>query len=293
MNILLTGSTGFLGSHLLEGLLNEGHGVSILKRSTSNPWRISHLMDKVKTFDVDITPVERAFEESKIDVIIHTACNYGRSSQSVYEVVESNLMFGLRVMDAAIKYNAKLFINTDTLLPKNINYYSLSKKQFVEWLKKYSSQIQVINFRLDHMYGPKDDKNKFVFWLIDQFKRNVESVKLTAGEQIREFIHINDVVSAYLYMIKKTSMLNVFNEFDIGTGMPIRLRDFVERLHVAYTEIHGACNTQLEFGAMPYRDNEMMTVEIDTSKLAAYGWHARSNLTEMINNLILTFNGVS
>lgn len=51
--ILLTGATGFLGSHLLEALLKQHYNVVILKRSTSNAWRIQHLLDQVISYDVD------------------------------------------------------------------------------------------------------------------------------------------------------------------------------------------------------------------------------------------------
>jgi len=76
--ILLTGPTGFLGSHLLQALLNEGYKVIILKRSFSDTWRINHLLDNLKSYDINKTPLEKPFEENKIDIIIHTATNYGR-----------------------------------------------------------------------------------------------------------------------------------------------------------------------------------------------------------------------
>ncbi|MFK5948574.1 MAG: GDP-mannose 4,6-dehydratase, partial [Methylococcales bacterium] len=65
-NILLTGATGFLGSHLLEALLNESYQVVILKRSTSDTWRINHLLEQVKSYDVDIQNLDLAFSEQSI-----------------------------------------------------------------------------------------------------------------------------------------------------------------------------------------------------------------------------------
>ena len=54
-------------------------------------------------------------------------------------------MLGLQILDVCIKFNTSTFINTDTLLQKNLNDYALSKKQFSEWLKFKSNMIQVIN----------------------------------------------------------------------------------------------------------------------------------------------------
>lgn len=126
MTILLTGATGFLGSHILNRLLQADYKVVILKRSFSDTWRINSVLSKVKFYDLDKTPIETAFKEQKIDVVIHTATNYGRSNQLVSSIVDTNLMFSLKLLETAA------FFNTDTLLYKYLNHYSLSKKQFIE-----------------------------------------------------------------------------------------------------------------------------------------------------------------
>ena len=98
--ILLTGATGFLGSYLLKDLLLKGYKVVILKRSTSNTDRLESLLDQCVSYDVDIQPLELAFEKQRIDVVIHLACHYGRNDDPIHEVIESNLIFGLRILDA-------------------------------------------------------------------------------------------------------------------------------------------------------------------------------------------------
>ncbi|MDA3835748.1 MAG: NAD-dependent epimerase/dehydratase family protein, partial [Spirochaetales bacterium] len=148
-SVLLTGASGFLGSHLLEALLRDGYDVVILKRSTSDVWRIRHLLNRVRSYDVDKVPIGKAFEDQQIDAVIHTACHYGRNSDPISTVVESNLMFGLRLLEVAIFFKTATFFNTDTLLQKHLNIYTLSKKQFVEWLLQQSDKIQVVNLKLE------------------------------------------------------------------------------------------------------------------------------------------------
>ena len=123
--ILLTGVTGFLGSHLLKSLVSNGFNVIILKRSTSNTWRIEGLIENCVCYDVDIQPIEKAFEDHNIDIVLHTACCYGRNNESVVEIVDSNLILGLQVLDACIKFQTKYFLNTDTLLERDLNIYTL------------------------------------------------------------------------------------------------------------------------------------------------------------------------
>lgn len=284
--VLLTGATGFLGSHLLEAMVHQGYSVVVLKRSTSNLWRIEHLAGQYKSYDVDTNPIEHAFEEQRIDCVIHTACHYGRNGDPVNQIVESNLMFGLRLLGACLKFNTDTFFNTDTLLQKHLNVYTLSKKQFVEWLVQQSDKIQVVNLKLEHMYGPKDDATKFVPWVISQLRQNVAEIKLTKGEQKRDFIYIDDVVSAYLTVLEKAPGLAKFNEFDVGTGQLVTVKNFLEQLKKGYETNLEAIDTKLDFGALPYREGEMMTVKLNNQGLLDLGWLPNTNLNQGLEKIL-------
>lgn len=285
-HVLLTGATGFLGSHLLEALLENGYLVTILKRSTSDVWRIAHLLERVKSFDVDVSPIEEAFKLTHVDIVIHTACNYGRKGESEHQLVESNVVFGLRLLDAAIFFKSTIFFNTDTLLPKYLNAYSLSKKQLVEWLKKKSGQVQVINMRLEHMYGPKDDDAKFVSWLITQLSEGVERIPLTEGSQLRDFIYIDDVVSAYMTALSRASSLPTFVELDVGTGYSLSVRDFVQAVFENFKVIRPNTKTILGYGDIPVRNGEVMSVELDNSGLKNIGWRCKVTIKQGIGKLL-------
>lgn len=285
-HILLTGATGFLGSHLLEALLCQGNQVTILKRSTSDACRIKHLLGSVAEFDVDVQPLEDAFKPKKVDVVIHTACSYGRHGESVHSVVETNLLFGLRLLDVATFFNTDIFFNTDTLSPKYLNAYSLSKKHFVEWLKQRSSEIKVVNLKLEHMYGPKDDQTKFVRWVISQLEQNVERIPLTEGKQLRDFIYIEDVVSAYLLTLEKSSLFDAFTEFDVGSGQLVEVRKFITELYDAFKLQNPDLTTMLGFGDIPLRSNELMQVEVDNSALLQLGWTPMTTIHQGIQKTI-------
>jgi len=284
--ILLTGATGFLGSYLLEALLSRRHKVVILKRSTSDIWRIENLLEHCVSYDVDTQPLELAFEDQHIDVVMHTACHYGRNTDPMTQVVESNLIFGLRILDACLKFNTDTFFNTDTLLQKHLNIYTLSKKQFVEWLKQASDKIQIVNLKIEHMYGPKDDTSKFVPWILSQLKVNVPEIKLTLGNQERDFIYIDDVVSAYLTTLNKLPGLASFSEFDVGTGKLLTVKSFLKNLKKTYEASFGLTNTQLVFGAIPYRMGEMMTVDVDNHGLLDLGWKPDTKLECGLTSII-------
>jgi CDP-paratose synthetase len=284
--VLLTGATGFLGSHLLEALLNKGYEVVILKRSSSDIYRIQRFLNKVVSYDVDLEPLEMAFERQRINVVIHTAGRYGRDSCGIAEIVKSNVLFGTRILDASIKYNTDTFFNTDTFLQPYLNDYTLSKMHFVDWLRQYSKRVRVVNLKIEHMYGTKDDDSKFVAWFLSQLRKGVSEIELTSGKQKRDFIYVSDVVSAFLIVLDKNETLSEFSEFEVGTGQAISVREFVERLLFFYQKSDSKFQTKLLFGAVPYRKDEAMNVDVDIASLRKLGWRPKVSIDKGIDRVI-------
>jgi nucleoside-diphosphate-sugar epimerase len=135
--------------------------------------------------------------------------------------------------------------------------------------------------KLEHMYGLKDGQSKFIPWLLSQFKKDVSCIKLTSGEQKRDFIHVKDVVSAYLTVLNHTSKLSGFNEFDVGTGRLTTIKNLVEKIK----DICEAKKTKLAFGALDYREGEMMTVKVNNKPLLDLGWKPEINLSDGLKEL--------
>jgi nucleoside-diphosphate-sugar epimerase len=109
---------------------------------------------------------------------------------------------------------------------------------------------------------------------------------VTKGEQLRDFIYIEDVVSAYLTILKKIKKLQNFNEFDVGTGTLTSIRTFVETLKTVYDDSHLQSDSQFIFGAIPYREGEMMSVQVDNSALLQLGWHPIFDLNTGLRKII-------
>ena len=281
MTILLTGATGFLGSHLLKALINKGYEVVVLKRSTSNMWRLKGFENTFKNYDIDQVPLQKAFEEQYIDTIIHTACVYGRKGESIQQILETNLMFGIELL------NTGTFFNTGTLLYKYLNYYALSKKQFEEWLQLASDKIQVVNLKLEHMFGEQDGNDKFTSWILNELQQEKNIIPLTAGTQKRDFIYIDDVVSAYLTCLEQAPQLKDFNDIEVGTGVLTPVKTFVILVKEVLEKLKGKpIKTQLNFGALPYREGEIMEPQVDNSRLCSLGWQPKRSLEENIEQFV-------
>ena len=287
MKILLTGATGFLGSHLIPAILAAGHEVAILKRSFSDTRRIKGYLDKVQSFDVDVVPIERPFEEcGQFDCVVHTATNYGRQRETATEVFEANLSFPLRLLQAAIFFNTTIFFNTATMLYSYLNYYALSKRQFEDWGRIFANEgkIQFVNIKLEHMYGAGDDPSKFTTYVVQSCLKNITELALTPGEQKRDFIYIDDVVDAYLKLLANCqSGEDKFQEFDLGSGEAVSIRKFAVTVHTLTGSI-----TKLLFGALPYRENEVVESRADITKLANLGWKPKHDFSTNLKKMIET-----
>lgn len=285
-NILITGAGGYLGGYLGKAIVSRKDiGLLIrlnLNKEADRGGKTNNF--KVKNYYLCDNTVEEIFEENKIDAIIHTAVLYGRRQEQLVDMINANVAFPLEVLSLAIKYGVKTFINTDTILAKNLNPYSITKSQFADWLSFYSNDIKVINMRLDHFYGPNDKPVKFIAWLIEQFKNKVPKIDLTEGSQTRDFIYIDDVVNAFMCVLENEDKIlpGRKNDFEVGTGHNVSVKYLVTTLK----KIMNNTETELNFGAIPYRKNEVLTYDVDTSGLCVLGWKSKVVLEEGLKKII-------
>ncbi|RME56266.1 NAD(P)-dependent oxidoreductase [Candidatus Parcubacteria bacterium] len=283
--VLLTGATGYLGSCLTRTLLDQGYQVIALKRRSSSLRRLEAVMSKISLYDIDGLDFSEPFRaHAPIDAVIHAATCYGRNGESSSEILSANTMFPLKVLEAACGAEVPLFVNCDTSLDKFLNPYALSKKQFVEWGRYFSRQgnLHFINARLEHFYGPGDDPTKFTSHVINCCLKNDPELRLTVGEQKRDFIYIDDVVAALMVLLEKVDdMGKGFSEFEVGSGKAVSIREFVETVK----RLTGA-KTKLKFGVIPYRDGEVMHSEADISRLKALGWRPHYTLEQGLEKII-------
>jgi CDP-paratose synthetase len=279
VNILITGASGFLGSALALHFLEGGHRVAILLRPTS---QLDRLHGREAEFDLGRCESDEEIDAfiSRIEpeAIIHTACAYGRQGENLVRINDTNLRFGLVILQAVLHANMPItFINTGTVLEENVSSYALTNHQFAQWGRflgtQPTTQLRFVNVLLQHMYGPSDDPSKFTTHVLNTCHRNEPTLKLTPGEQKRDFIYIDDVVSAYSTLIEQRTKLSNVVDIEVGSGIAPTIREFVLSIHKLT-----ASKTELQFGALPYRPNEPMYLKADISQMKSLGWQPKFNL---------------
>lgn len=293
--ILLTGATGFVGGALLKALLEAGYEVGCVKRKTSDCSRVKSVMQECAWYDVE--DVERAFDTHLVEAVIHCATDYGRNECEVASVYRSNVMFPLDLLDLAMRHGCQWFVNTDTFFVRQIDClwqdtkklymdsYTKTKYIFTHIVRDHiqTSSLAFINMQMEHIYGAGDGDKKFVSYLLDQLQKNVDQLELTEGLQMRDWIYLKDVLSAYLIVLQKRDRFQPgnFYQFEVGTGKETTLRNFVEQ---AKEITHSS--TQLLFGKRKMQENELMRSCADNQKLCDLGWKAEYHIEDGIREMI-------
>jgi len=279
----MTGATGFLGSSVAKKLLEAGDDVHALKRPSSKFDRLAEVVKHITWLDLESLAIENVFTSRKFEAVLHCATNYGLSNVDPIRTIEANLILPIQLLHAAAKSGVGKFLNTDTVLDKRITHYALSKHQFKEWLKSYENCICAINLALQHFYGPADDDSKFVTSIIKRLLAKEREIELTLGEQTRDFIYIDDVAEACCTALKAGASRPGYCHYEVGSGTPVSIRNLVELA----AEIVGGGETSLNFGALPYRDFEVMRVVTDTSEIEALGWKPKTSLIDGLKKTII------
>ena len=272
--LLVTGASGFLGSALARHWAGCGHDVHLLLRPTSSRARLGHAIERMTAHEAaDPAAAARVLARLQPDAVIHAACAYGRAGETPGQVFDANLMLGMALLQAVLDGERTVsFLNAGSVLAPGLNLYALSKRQFSDWGAQLSARspqsLRFIDFRLQHMYGPGDDASTFTSHVLRACHANEPALRLTSGEQRRDFIHIDDVVAAYDVVLANATSLPSHEVIDVGSGDAPTIRTFVETVH----RLAGS-STRLDFGAIPYRPGEAMLCVADTSRLRALGWH--------------------
>ena len=281
VNILITGASGFLGSAIINKLSNNQYRFFYIVRKKSNLSRLKK-NNKNKKIIFEEKKIEEIFKKNKIDLIVHCATNYGINDTDISNIIQSNLVLPLKLLSLAKKYNVKRFINTDTILKKNISFYTLSKFQFNEWFNVYSNDLFCCNVKIEHFFGPRDNPTKFIIYLIKNILKR-KKTELTKGNQKRDFIFIDDVVNAINKIIEYSLTKKKGKEiFEIGSGKPISIKN----LGLLIIKLAKRKKNLLNFGALPYRKNEPMNIKVNTRKLKRLGWKPLYSLKESLEKTI-------
>lgn len=275
--IIISGSTGYVGSRIVQNLRNNKLNIVEIKRRDDNSykWQNDEYLDSL--FNDALT------KGNNLEVM-HVATKY-EPKPSYSEQLATNLLLPLRLIEFSIKYNVRRFINIDTFftntakpnLYPRLPSYVLSKSQIKDWFIFFEKKLNIINCKIFHVYGPGDSNKKFVNFFIQSLVDGNKKLELSSCETIRDFIFIDDAILA-LEKIILTNNLK-YNDYDIGTGKGTSVKEFC---------IHAKrilkSNTELIFGKSSIH-GDLDSQIADITKLKELGWKPSYNISDGIDSI--------
>ncbi len=264
---LLTGITGFVGSHLAVRLLKEGWDLHAIVRPSSQLEVLPEALRQVVRFHVHgaETDLMKILEKSRPHVVFHLASLF--LSQHKYEdidaMMDSNVTFGAKLLDAMARHGVRNLVYAGTSWQhyqnapySPVNLYAASKQAFEAILQYYreTAGMHAFVLKLFDTYGPGDRRKK-LFALLDKIAETGEALSMSPGEQDVDFVHVEDAAGAFAlaarYLLEER--FDLCGAYAVSSGQAISLRELVAR----YEKVRGK-KLRIRWGERPYREREVM-----------------------------------
>lgn len=292
MKALVTGGAGFIGSHVVDALLRDGHDVSIVDNLATG--RRENVAPGARLWELDIghPGLKEVFDRERPDVVIHLAAQtvVRQSVEDPMFDARQNILGSIHVFVLAMQHGAKKVIYASSggavygdperrPVPEShparpVSYYGVSKyaaEHYLQLLGRMEGLPYVI-LRYANVYGARQSPNGeagVVSIFARQMIRGETPTIFGKGDKTRDYVHVSDIVAANLLAIAGPD--GVYN---IGTGVETSDRQMFDHL-AALLDYHE------EPHYAPPRQGEVYRTCLDTSKAAvALGWRPRLALRD-------------
>ena len=296
MKILLTGATGFLGSHIAENLISHNFELILTKREHSSLKNCQSFQNKVTWVDTDTVLWVDEIIEFKPDMIIHAAWN-GVSSiyREDWESQLTNIDFMYQLLKIAERSNVKKFISlgsqaeygqfegkiTEEYPLNPTSSYGAVKLAVSELLKAFCTEKQINWYwlRVFTVFGERENEKWLIPSFINKMLSECSEMDFTLGEQKYAYLYIADFADSIASVVIQDAPTGIYN---VSSDHPIRLKDL---LMIIRDNINPGFN--LNLGALTYRPNQSMHIEGDSTKFnKAFGQINTSDFTNKLERVI-------
>lgn len=301
MKCLVTGGAGFIGSNLVDELINKKHEVIVIDNESSDAHEMFYWNDKAKNYKCDITDYDeclKVFKTHEPDIIFHLAAE-ARIQPSIsnpLKSIKTNIIGTAIILELSKQYNIKKFIYSSTssaygLKNKSpltedmpidcLNPYATSKVSGEELCKLYYNLygLKTFIFRYFNVYGHKQPLRGSYATVIGIFQKQKQlNQKLTVvgdGEQRRDFTNVIDIVKANI-LAMETNDTNCYGEiYNVGTGINYSMNEIVDFIEADKNNII----------YLPQRLGEARETLANNNKLKnLFNWVPEINLLEWLKN---------
>jgi len=275
MKVLLTGATGFIGSHLAESFILQKFDLILTKRTTSNLKNCQSFYSKVTWVNTDSDSWIETVINHKPVIIVHAAWNgVSSSTRDDWKNQLSNINLMYQLLKIAESCNIKKFISLGSQAeygqfdgkisedyPLNpTSSYGAIKLAVLELLKSYCSDnhIEWYWLRVFSVFGEREDEKWLIPSVILKMLSEEKEMNFTLGEQKYAYLYIGDFVKSILSVITLTAPSGIYN---ISSDRAVCLKEVLNLMKDVINP-----SFTLKLGAIPYRQNQSMHIEGDSTK---------------------------
>jgi len=302
--ILITGASGFVGAHLAAGFHAAGWDVIAGMRQDSDPWRLQILTGRPGDITRAVVDLQQPDEfmttlaELRPQVVINSAA-YGvdQTQQDTLQSLMCNAQAPALLVEAAAGVGVERFIHlgtaceygdhrgaiAETTTPAPRGLYAASKAAGSLLVRERAATLglPIVVFRPFGLYGPLEGAHKLFPQLIHACRCGVP-LDLTPGEQVRDYMYVDDLVRACL-MIGDAPAMPVEPVFNLGSGAGLSVRQLGSRI----AAVIGRGDQWLRWGKRQYRCGDPQELVADTRKIEAQlGWSAQIPIEEGILRML-------
>jgi UDP-glucose 4-epimerase len=259
---LITGGAGFIGSHIADLLVDDGHEVVIIDNLSTGDR--DNLNPKAKFYEADIqdAKVSEIFDKEKPDFVFHLAAQIDVRKSVANPLLDAqvNILGSLNILENAVAHDVKKIIFASTggaiygeaaifptpeehyempLSPYGINKLSVEKSLY--YYKKVKNLDYTI-LRLSNVYGPRQNSHGeagVIAIFIDKLLKGEQPVINGHGEQTRDYVFVKDVARAFILAKEHKTKSDKFN---IGTGAETSVNEIfdliLEQIETGITRQH-------------------------------------------------------
>ncbi len=293
MKVLVTGGAGFIGSHIVDRLVQEGHEVVVVDNLVTG--RRKNLNKAARFYKIDIQSwrLERVFRNERPSIVMHLAAqiNVRRSVEDPVFDAQVNILGTLNVMEQSVKHGVRKIIfsssggaiygeqeqfpATEAHSTKPMSPYGISKlsaEQYLSYCQRLTG-VRFVSLRYANVYGPRQDPEGeagVVSIFIQKMLQNEQPVINGNGRQTRDFVYVEDVVEANLAAMTQEAQ----GAYNVGTGVETSVNDLFRKLlemtKATCKEVHG-----------PAKPGEQMRSVIDPGRIRhELGWDYKVEISE-------------
>ncbi|MCK4401155.1 NAD-dependent epimerase/dehydratase family protein [bacterium] len=291
MKILVTGGAGFIGSHIADKLINEGHQVVIVDNLSTG--KEENINSKVAFYNLDIRSkeLEHVFKKEKPDCVVHHAAQMSVAVSMKKPIFDAdvNILGVLNILQNCVKYNVKKLVfassggtvygeaeNSPTTENEPfcpLSPYGVSKLSTEYYLSFYKHEYNLpyIALRYGNVYGPRQDphgEGGVVAIFIKAMLTGKTPMIFGRGDCVRDYVYVDDIVSANMSALNH----DICGAFNIGTSRGTDVKEVFDTLK-RIIDFPKDC----EYGPAREGDLKRSILSFDKAQ-KALSWEARISL---------------